>query len=417
MSERFLSRFRIRFARNRSGARSPLLPAVLVIACAALLVGVAGCGDSDDDSAGGGTNASADGGGESSFLSADASGRIDGEVEQLKQRPPSIGITEPINKPIPEGKVIDVIHCSVTACTSQLPFFEEAAEALGWEVNRINAGLTPETIKNAWEQAVGNENDAVITFGTPVAAYAPQLAELKALGIPVVNEFSSGDPAGNNGIIDPPIAGNDYFNVIGENLAKYVLSESTEPPNVAMFHTPLYPNNALIGDGFETVMKKECAECEFEKIEVPATSIGTNQLPQTIVSHLRGNPDVDWTLPAWNDLVVGLPAAMRGAGIEGQVKIVTMQAGGSPTTNAYLENEEGLVALGPVPGPDSQWRCFDELARYFTGQPTEPSGNENLPAWIVTREAMESEGLADEFGGNYPMVKDFKQQFEDLWGV
>jgi ribose transport system substrate-binding protein len=417
MSESFLSRLRVRSARKKSGARSPLLPAILVIACAALLVGVAGCGDSGDDSTGGSTNASADGGGESSFLSADVNERIDGEVEELKQRPGSIGITEPIKKSIPEGKVIDVIHCSVAACTSQLPFFEEAAEAVGWEVNRINAGLTPETIKNAWEQAVSNEHDAVITFGTPVAAYAPQLAELKELGIPVVNEFSSGDPAGTNGIIEPPIAGDDYFNVIGENLAKYVLSESTEPPNVAMFLTPLYPNNTLVGDGFEAVMKKECVECQFEKVEVPATSIGTNQLPQTIVSYLQGHPDVDWSLPAWNDLVSGVPAAMRGAGIEGQAKIVTMQAGGSPTTNAYLENEEELVALAPVPGPDSQWRCIDELVRYFTEQSTEPDGNENLPAWIVTQAAMEDEGLAGEFGGNYPMVKDFKQQFEDLWGV
>jgi ribose transport system substrate-binding protein len=385
----------------------------LVVVCLAVVVAVAGCGSTGSSTGGG----SSDSGG-GSFLSPATAKKLAAEVAEMEKRPTSIGITQKIEKPIPSGKVVDFVHCSVPACTGQVPFLEEAAEAVGWKAVSINSGLTAESIKNAWEQVIENEPDAVISDATPVSAYAPQLAKLKQLGIPVVNQFSSGDPTGANGIITPPIAGNDYFNTAGEALAKYVLDKSTEPPDVAIFLTSAYPNNTLMAEGFKAEMTKNCQECEVDLVQVPVTSIGTSALPQTISSYYQANPDVEWGYPAWNDLVSGLPAAMRSAGLGGKVKFVTLQAFGSPTANQYLEAGEELVAMTPVPGPDSQWRCIDELIRYFLDMPTAPDGNQTLQPWLITQESAKSEGLANEGGGgDYPLVKDYKAQFEELWGV
>ena len=394
-----------------------------LVACgilgAVLLFAIAGCGDSSSDSSSSSEPATSESteSTESSFLNADVKTKLDEEVAELEERPTSIGITEPIKKPIPSGKTIAFVRCSVPACTGQDVYFTEAAEKVGWKLVPVNSGLTAETIKNAWEQVVQGDFDAVISSAAPVAAYSKQLAELKAKGVPVVNVFSGGDTAGSNGIIDPPIAGNDFFPRAGETLAKYVLAHSTTAPNAAMFLTDAYGNNTLMAEGFEKEMKKSCPECETELVQVPLTAIGTNALAQTVTSYSQANPDVDWAFPAWNDLVTGVPAAMRGAGLAGQVKFVTLQAFGSTTANEYLENGEELVAMTPVPGPDAQWRAIDELIRYFNGESTAEDGNEGLEPWLITKEAMENEGLADEYEGTFPTVKDFKQQFEKLWGV
>lgn len=151
MSETFESRLRSRFTRGGAGRYCLALVACAVLG-SALLLGIAGCGGSSssssssvDSSSSGGSGSS--GSSESSFLSASVKQKLDKEVEELEQRPTQIAPTEKIDKPIPPDKVIDVVHCSVEACTSQIPNFEAAAEAVGWKVVPVEAGLTAESIK------------------------------------------------------------------------------------------------------------------------------------------------------------------------------------------------------------------------------------------------------------------------------
>jgi ABC-type sugar transport system substrate-binding protein len=418
MSETFWSRLRARIRRIPAGS-----PRLGVLACgvlgAALVLGIAGCGSSGSSSSSssstsGSSSEGNEGGG---FLSSAVEKKLDKEVAELEQRPTKIGPTEKITKPIPPGKTIDVIHCSVEACTAQVPNFEAAAEAVGWNVVPVEAGLTSESIKNAWEQVVNNKPDAVITFATPESAYAPELAELKAMHIPVVNEYASGEPGGSNGVIAPPIDGNEYFEVEGAALAKYVLVHATEPVKAVMFKVSLYPNNTLMGEGFKSELEKQCPECEMKFDNLPVTDVGTNNLPPQIVSYFQANPDTNWGYLAWTDLVTGVPAAMRGAGLTGKAQLVSLQAGGpAPAANSYLENGEELVALAHVPGADSTWQCIDELIRYFTGMPTADDAPTHVATWLVTQKVMEEEELG-QYEGDYPMVADYQSQFEELWGV
>jgi ribose transport system substrate-binding protein len=422
MFGRFISRV---MAQVRSGpARtSRIRLAACAVLGTALLLGVAACGSSSSGSSSEGSTetSTAESGSssstESSFLSAAVSEKLGAEVEKLEERPTKIGPTEKIEKPIPKGKVIDVVHSSVEGQTSAIPYFEEAGELLGWKVVPIEAGLTAETTKNAWEQVVRNKPDGVITTASAVSSFAPQLAELKALKIPVVNQYSGGDPVGSNGIIDPPIFGNDYFLEQGAALAKYVLANTTEPIKGAMFLSKHFPNNVLMSEGFKGEIEKQCAECEVSLQEIAITAVGTNAVAEQIAAYVQANPDTNWIYPAWTDLMAGVPAAMRGAGLSGKVQFVTLQAGGAaPTENSYLENGEELVAITQIPGQDGEWQCIDELARYFTGMPTTADAPTSESFWIVTQKVMEEEELG-QFEGSYPTVVNYKEQFEELWGL
>jgi ribose transport system substrate-binding protein len=416
-------------SRIRAWARSGPTPRLVLVAClalgVALLLGVAGCGSSSSSSSESSSSESSETGespeseesAESSFLSASAKEKIDAEVAKLEERPTHIGPTEKITKPVPKGKTIDVVHCSVEGCTGELPYFEAAGEALGWKVVPVEAGLTAETIKNAWEQVVKNKPDGVISVAESVSGYSTQLAELKEMEIPVVNEYASGDPAGSNGIINPVIFGNEYFVEQGETLGKYILANATETVKAVMFKSDHFPNNVLMSEGFKSEIEKECSECEVAFDEIPITAVGTNALPPQIASYFQAHPETNWGYPAWTDLITGVPAAMRGAGVSGKASFVTLQAGGAaPAANSYLENGEELVAMVHVPGQDGQWQCMDELARYFTGTSTKADEPTTSSTWIVTQKVMEEEELG-QFEGNYPAVAEFEKQFKELWGV
>src|SRR6185437_4617283 len=96
---------------------------------------------------------------------ADSSGNSIPAAQQLlktyESRPQHIQVTKPIGKSIPTGKTLDWIVCGSPLCTVLTPPLAAAAKVLGWKVVAIPGGLTPETILDAWNQAVANHPDAV----------------------------------------------------------------------------------------------------------------------------------------------------------------------------------------------------------------------------------------------------------------
>ena len=119
-------------------------------ALAAAMLLAAGCGDSSDD----GTSASGGDGGAVFPAAAEASAK-------WEERPTSIGIEKPVGKPIPKGKEIVFIQCGVPACETERQLLKQATDLLGWKLNSIPAGTTPEEIKAAYQKAIDDKPDAV----------------------------------------------------------------------------------------------------------------------------------------------------------------------------------------------------------------------------------------------------------------
>src|ERR1700742_2930354 len=94
-------------------------------------------------------------------------------LKQYENRPQHIQVTKDVGKAIPTGKTLDWVVCGSPLCTVLTPALSSAAAALGWKVVAIPGGLTPETILDAWNQAVANHPDAVMGSGFPAAVFQP----------------------------------------------------------------------------------------------------------------------------------------------------------------------------------------------------------------------------------------------------
>jgi len=150
----------------------------VVATVASLATLTAACGSS------GGTGSS----GPSSSSTAGSSGnsQLQQVVQTTSSRPASIGITAPVGKPIPKNKTIAALFCSIPSCTILNTYAQQAADALGWKLVKINIGLTPETVKAGWDQAVALHPDAIISAGFPPALYPSELKTLASENIPVI---------------------------------------------------------------------------------------------------------------------------------------------------------------------------------------------------------------------------------------
>lgn len=371
--------------------RRPLVRALAAITLPALLL--AACGTSSASTDSGTAHANAAG-----VAAAQA------VVHQYATRPTQIPVSQPIGQPVPTGKKIDFILCGVQSCQDLANFFTAGARQLGWTVRQIPTDGTEQSVQAAWSQAVRDRPDAVVASGFPRAVFANQLAQLKAMHIPVV-ESSTADTTGNG--IDLLIAGPaaDYTN--GRIMAAYVTSDSGGSADTVYFNLPTYSILQPILGGFTDNYQKWCAGCGLDTVNVPITAIGKD-LPGQVVSYLRAHPKVDHVVFALGLMNVGVPAALATAGLSNRVHIVVNV--GDAENYAYIAAGQSQAAVA-FDNQLSGWTQVDALARYFTSGSMAVDQQATLPLMLVTKDNLVSTDA------DFPLVADFQAQFEKLWGV
>jgi len=327
---------------------------------------------------------------------------------KYEQRPTSIGITTPVGKTIPKGKVIDFIQCGVPACVVEGDILESATNLLSWKLVRINAGTSPQQIADAYQQAVTNKPNAVIGSGFPRALFASEVTKLSSMHIPVLEAFvgdSTGD--GLTGVVGGPVNNS----IQGKEVADYILANTTSKSATIGAVVPSgFPNMVQENSSFDAEIQKQCPKCTVKLLTVPVTSIGTD-LTTRITSFLTANPNISYLWDGYDDMVTGLPTALKGSGIT-SVKVATISMNGTVAADIG-QNDYVTTAIG-TSFPEVYWREIDLLARYFTGVSYSVDLNDaTLPFWTITSSDLPSDASSVTFAN----VVSYKAQFEKLWGI
>lgn len=378
--------------------RGRLLGTALIFATALAL---AACGSSGSSSSAPKTSSSGATSGPA-FAAATAANA------KFEQRPASIGITTPVGKTIPKGKVIDFIQCGVPACVVEGDILQSATSLLGWTLVRINAGTSPQQIADAYQQAITNKPDAVIGSGYARALFASEVTTLASMHIPVLEAFV-GDSTGNGltGVVGGPVNNS----IQGKEVADYILANTTSKSATVGAVVPSgFPNMIQENQSFTATIQQQCPSCSVKLLTVPVTSIGTD-LTTRISSFLTANPGIQWLWDGYDDMVTGVPTALKGASISA-VKVTTISMNGTVAAD-IAQNDYVMSAIG-TSFPEVYWREIDLLARYFTGQSYSVDLNDaTLPFWTITSSDLPSDASSVTFAN----VIDYKQQFEKLWGL
>lgn len=380
---------------------------IVAVAIGAATVAMAACSSSGSST--GSANAQSTSSASSTSSSSGAYPQLASYINSLETRPTTINITQPIGKAVPKGKAIAYIQCGSPACVVNGDALQQAANVLDWKITRINAGLTAETIQSAWQQAVSDHPDAVITSGFSRALFNPQLAQLKAANIPVI-DLTTADPPGDG--LTAVYGYGPQWTTQGKILADYMLVNSGgKPINVLSVSVSAYPNLTLISNAVTSEIKANCSACTEATLDVPVTSIGSD-LPSRITSYLSAHPNVNWVYVGFADMLSGVPASLSSAGLSG-VKIVTIDR--TTATEGYMKDGQSLVMTAGFDVAEMMWRSVDYLARLWTGTSTaQNTAVDGLPLWVQTK-ANQPDGAPTT--GYYPYVGNYPELYKQLWGV
>lgn len=338
----------------------------------------------------------------------DVTAAAEERLSGVTSRPTDIGITEELPEAAPENKTVYWIQCGAIACVSLGDALDEATDALGWDLVRVEAGLSPETIKNAWGEAARAvpAPDAVLSSGFPREIFEEEIQSLAERDIPIVN-LSVDDEAGDG--LTAIVGSAEERNVaVGEIQAAWVLSRSGEDTNALFVQVPAFPTHVVQGEAFKKTFDELCSSCELEILDMPAESMGTD-LPQRLVAHLQANPDIDQVVLAFGDMAVGVPTAIRDAGLADRINIVTDTP--DPTVATYIDENDVVTAATGYPGPEMAWKGIDIAIRQMLGADISESVDAPLPAWVLTSDNIPDTAKA------FPLVEDYADQFKSLWGL
>lgn len=312
----------------------------------------------------------------------------------------SIGITEPIKGDIPTGKKIAFMNCGVEVCIALGKAVEEAAGILGWTVEEVNVGATPDEISGAWNRVAAGDYDGVIASGLPSVLFADAVDKLKAKGVPIAECCVADDNPGITAIV-----GDSTVPPTGKQYAAWISADSDGKADTLWVGSADFPIIATLKSSFDEGMASWCPGCKTAAIDIPAAEIGTT-MPTKIAAYVRSHPEVNYIALGYDGFATGLPQALKDAGVADKVKFIGDDA--LPMNKQMVvDGDQGASIAFPI--YEEMYAAVDALARTYAGESVEPS-LAMMPLYIYTKDNM------DDPTTFLPLVKDYQEQFKALWG-
>jgi ribose transport system substrate-binding protein len=362
---------------------------------------VAACGSSDSGSSG---DAPASTAASSSSASAGYT-QAQADYKQF-QTAQGLGTVPPIGKAVPKGKTIDFVTCGPAACLPPATFTKEAASKLGWNVKVINGGLDPESNKNAMDQAVKDNPDAVVFEGLDSSVFQSELKQLKAKKIPTIGWQTTDTPSLPDLYVIP---GPSHYPLLAKAAAASAMVAGNGKPVIGHIAVPTFPiYKNTIDPEFDKAVKAYCPDCTIKTFDMPVTSIGKDSATR-IVNFLRSNSKINVLVHDQDATALGLSPALKGASITGIKNI-----GIYPTAANMPNLQDGSeTTLLPDPFHEMGYLVVDSLARGFTGGSPQDSIDLTAPVIAWTKDN------APEAVNNQlpPAEPGFEQKFLKAWGV
>jgi ribose transport system substrate-binding protein len=322
------------------------------------------------------------------------------------QQPTEIGITEPL-KELPQ-RGIDVAMLSATSATflNYINHIKDAYGLLGFDVEVFSFGDTQDSLRGAVSSAVAADPTGVIINNLPLEFRTEETEAWKDQGLPILANGST-DENDKNLV--------NYINgdIVGENTQRavdWIISDADgEEVNLLFVTDDTLPCCSTQAPYVEERLKEYCPSCGFEKMVIQLADVG-GKVPGQVVSYLQANPETNYGLFLLGDYAVGVPAALKAAGLEDQFKFCSTS--GTPVNYQYIQSGQEACDVA-YDQPSSAYMGADLFARVLAGQPIQENRDWRQPVQIITED-----NITWPIDQPYPgLGEEGVEKWKQLWGL
>ena len=158
-------------------------------------------------------------------------------------------------------------------------------------------------------------------------------------------------------------------------------------------------------NGVREKLDELCEGCNLRVVDIPIAQVG-NAAPQTIVSDLQANPKTQAVLVSFDELQVGLPAAMNVAGIKA---ITVGQAPSEANFEAIKNEQQDATVAWDI--DIMMWTMLDQMARKMANQELSAAQQ----AGILVKQVLTKENVPADATDGWNGYPDYAERFKTLW--
>lgn len=338
-------------------------------------------------------------------------------VDEFSQQVTDFGLTESVTPP--ESLKVAYVQCAVPVCESIRQGIDEAVTALGGELVIFTTQDTADTVQAAFQSAIQSEPDMVLTSGNPREWFEAELAELNEAEIPVVG-WSIPEGYQPEGFAANLVTGDDYwFN--GVLMADYVTVETGGDANVLFLNIPQFPVLALEQEGFTEEFEAVCPDCTLTALEFTVPQLLAGEHISAAVSEFQKDPDINFVVTGFGDMLLGMPDAFESAGID----VPAISQAGTPLNYELITSGQMQQADVALPTGFLGWRAIDAGLRALAGQDagsfeprplTDFDGRPDIAIAGVPLQILEADDIEDPTVA-FPGIPGYQDLFSSLWGL
>ena len=259
--------------------------------------------------------------------------------------------------------------------------------------------------------AISQHVAAIVLIGLDPAAIAPQIANAKAAGIPVIVDHFLDTGHANypgyanvTGIVGAP------YNLAGQLEADWAIKETNGTGSFLLVQSPDLLSSTDVANGIRAEMSKNCPSCKIVTVDVPFNDWST-RMRTAVSSALTSNPDATYVLPVFDGMVQYALPAITAGGKSSKVHIATYNADASVLRELQNKN---VVTMDL--GESFSWLGYalaDQTLRVMTGQP--PVADEKVPVRVFDAANVGETGNPPAINTGYGDA--YLNGYRSLWGL
>jgi len=389
------------------------VPIAVMALVVALAVAACGGGGSSSSSTSAETSP-AEGGGKEATGSEPEDQEGSSAGASLVEGPPEVPPTtippglEPLKEPPPEGINVVNMQCDFPTCTGFSKVFQEVGKKLNWKVKTIiyKTGQP----QDAMTQAVNTPGaEYIVTGGVTTSIIKPQLKIAAEKGIKLIKGEDPGPP-------EPPTVPVAISTAVGnserpaEGLMRWIINDSEGKAQVVVIGLPEIPTVVPTPKTGERVAEEECPECKVEELPVTGEELAAGTVPAKVVAYLQAHPETDYVWAAFGNLSLGVPQAIKTAGLAEKVKVVSMNGIEPAEAEALKKGELQAFNVGAQGEYGTAWA--DAIIRIAEGMKLPQKHYEEIPqSWLCRPETAEECAEWETF------PPEILEDYYELWGV
>lgn len=325
--------------------------------------------------------------------------------------PTTVSQTVPLSATPPEDMTVAVVRNATAQWDFYGAGFEEAGEALGWNVETF---IYDTDQAGALQMAINSNPDYIVGASLQIDAVQNQLNTAQEMGIPFVDSGGERPSEPENDFYALHGVGDTYL----KQLADWNINDSCGTATavyVAPFSLPYFTGaRDTIAEHYEEM----CEECTFDSLDISLEALAAGEVPGILASYLQTNPDVDYVMFGFDSAAPGVGAALDNAGLLETVKLTGVGATGPQLREMTQGTQAAWIA---VPADSYGWGTLDVLARLSVGddpmlaiEEVNAAGHSS-PTWVIDSVEQAEELAQYDFG--WPGAEGYEEQYMELWQV